>query len=178
MQWVRSIVSLGRFVVARTGAGQESRRSSGKIENKAPHANGRWSGTSRRLTEVRSYARSGGDDIARPRILRLIEIKARPPDFGLHIRCAYEVTIMTRLTTALLAVGAIMATATTAVAAEPQGWCTCNLDAPACRSICPEPDPPLMMQEQGRRPQTWVYQPSLVLQSARVQRRHLYSYPY
>ena len=61
---VTSIVSLGRFVVARTGAGQESRRSSGKIENKAPHANSRWSGTSRRLTEVRSHARSGGDDIA------------------------------------------------------------------------------------------------------------------
>ena len=61
MQWVRSIVSLGRFVVARTGAGQESRRS---IENKAPDANGRWTGTSRRPTEVRTHARSGGDDTA------------------------------------------------------------------------------------------------------------------
>jgi hypothetical protein len=85
---------------------------------------------------------------------------------------------MIRLTAGLLAAGAIMATATTAVAVEPQGWCTCNPDAPPCRSICPEPDPPLMMQEQGRRPQSWVYQPSPVPRPSRVQRRHLNSYPY
>jgi hypothetical protein len=54
------------------------------------------------------------------RILRLIEIKARPPNLALDIRRAWEVTIMIRLTAALLAVGAIMATATTAVV-EPQG---------------------------------------------------------
>jgi hypothetical protein len=86
---------------------------------------------------------------------------------------------MVRLTTALLALGGVVATATTALAVEPQGWCTCNPDAPACRAICPEPDPPLMMQEQGRRPQTWVYQPSLAARpSTRIKRRHPNSYPY
>jgi len=67
---------------------------------------------------------------------------------------------MIRLTTALLALGIVTATETTAIAVEPQGWCTCNPDAPACRSVCPVPDPPLVMQEQGQRPRTWVYQPS------------------
>jgi hypothetical protein len=51
---------------------------------------------------------------------------------------------MIRLTAALLA-----ATATTAVAVEPQGWCTCNPDAPACRSIRTEPDPPLMCKSKN-----------------------------
>jgi hypothetical protein len=43
---------------------------------------------------------------------------------------------MIRLTTALLTLGAGMAIATTAIAMEPQGWCNCNPEAPACRVYC------------------------------------------
>jgi hypothetical protein len=82
---------------------------------------------------------------------------------------------MIRLTTALLTLSVVTATATTAIAVEPEGWCTCNPEAPACRSICPVPDPPLVMQEQGRRPRTWVYQPSPDPRPpAKIQRHHPY----
>jgi len=57
---------------------------------------------------------------------------------------------MIRLATALLTLNVITATATTAIAVEPQGWCYCNPEAPACRSPCPAP--PLVMEEQGRTP--------------------------
>jgi len=45
---------------------------------------------------------------------------------------------MIRLMTALLTLGVIITTATTAIAAEPEGWCYCNPEAPLCRSICPD----------------------------------------
>jgi hypothetical protein len=67
---------------------------------------------------------------------------------------------MIRLTMALLALGVIVATGTTAIAVEPEGWCTCNPEAPACRSICSFPDPPLVMQGQVQHPRAWMYQPA------------------
>ena len=57
---------------------------------------------------------------------------------------------MIRLTTALLTLGVIMATATTAIAQE-QDECLigyCNPEAPLCRAICPD-RPPL--------PSRWRY---------------------
>lgn len=45
---------------------------------------------------------------------------------------------MIRLMTALLTLGVIITTATTAIAAEPEGWCYCNPEAPLCRIICPD----------------------------------------
>jgi hypothetical protein len=79
---------------------------------------------------------------------------------------------MIRVTTALLALGVIVATGTTAIAIEPEGWCNCNPEASACRSICGVPDPPVMMQEQGRRPRTWMYQPSPTPRPPTKIRRH------
>ena len=82
---------------------------------------------------------------------------------------------MIRLTLASLTLSIIVAGATRAYAVEPQGWCYCNPDAPACRSLCPEPDPPLVMQEQGRYPRTWVYQPAPEPRPlSKVQRRNPY----
>jgi hypothetical protein len=46
---------------------------------------------------------------------------------------------MIRLITVLLTLAVLMATATTVIAVEPEGWCNCNPEAPACRSICPYP---------------------------------------
>jgi hypothetical protein len=43
---------------------------------------------------------------------------------------------MIRLATALLTLGVGMAIATTAIAMEPEGWCNCNPEAPACRVTC------------------------------------------
>jgi len=80
---------------------------------------------------------------------------------------------MIRMTTALLALSAIMATATTATAVEPNGWCYCNPDAPLCAAMCPER--PLVMQEQGWPPQTWVYQPPPGPHSWTKARKHNYN---
>jgi hypothetical protein len=50
---------------------------------------------------------------------------------------------MIRLSTVLLTMAVlIIATATTVMAVEPEGWCNCNPEAPACRSICPYHPPP------------------------------------
>jgi len=82
---------------------------------------------------------------------------------------------MIRLATALLALGVIVATGTTAIAVEPEGWCTCNPEAPACRSICSFPDPPLVMQGQGQHPRTWMYQPAPAPRPpTKPQRHHRY----
>jgi hypothetical protein len=60
---------------------------------------------------------------------------------------------MIRLTTALLTLGVGMAIATTAIAMEPQGWCNCNPEAPACRVYCgsdPEGPPAYVAPAQPR----------------------------
>jgi hypothetical protein len=49
---------------------------------------------------------------------------------------------MIRLIAVLLTLAVLMATATTVIAVEPEGWCNCNPEAPACRSICPYHPPP------------------------------------
>lgn len=82
---------------------------------------------------------------------------------------------MIRTTTALLMLSAIMATATTAVAVEPNGWCYCNPEAPACRSLCPVSDPPLVMQEQGWPPRMWLYQVPASPHPSTKARKHNYN---
>jgi len=174
MQWVRSIVSLGRFVVARTGAGQESRRS---IENKAPDANGRWTGTSRRPTEVRTHARSGGDDTAPTTDSAFDRDQGSPA----QLRASYSVRLRghhpDQINGGTTSAGSNHGNRNDGGRGGTSGLVHLQ-SRRAGMQICPEPDPPLMMQEQGRRPQAWVYQPSPVSQPSRVQRRHLYSYPY
>jgi len=59
---------------------------------------------------------------------------------------------MNRLTTALLTLGVIMATATTAIAKP--GWNDCNPNAPRCR-VYGSPSP--STGEQVLRPRTQVY---------------------
>jgi hypothetical protein len=59
--------------------------------------------------------------------------------------------MMIRLTKVLLTLAILMATATTVMAVEPEGWCNCNVEAPLCRSICPYHPPPT--GDQG-----WGYQ--------------------
>ncbi len=53
---------------------------------------------------------------------------------------------MIRLITVLLTLALLMATAARVMAVEPEGWCNCNPEAPACRSICPY-HPPLTGQQ-------------------------------
>ena len=82
---------------------------------------------------------------------------------------------MVRLATASLVLGVIVTTGTTAIAVEPEGWCNCNPEAPACRSICSFPDPPLVMQGQVRHPRAWMYQPAPVPRPpTRIPRHRLY----
>jgi hypothetical protein len=49
---------------------------------------------------------------------------------------------MIRLSTLLLTLAVLTGSAPTVIAAEPEGWCNCNPEAPACRSICPYYPPP------------------------------------
>ncbi len=82
---------------------------------------------------------------------------------------------MIRLMTSLVVLAGIVATATTAIAVEPPGWCNCNPEAPACRSICSFPDPPLAMHKQGWRPRPWLHQPAPAPRPpTKTQRRHSY----
>jgi hypothetical protein len=109
--------------VARTGAGQGSRRLSGKKVNKR-HA---------RLAGARGSLQlhAGGGPPARtgnggpPRALRLIEINVRSPDLTLHIHRAWrkrqvDDSIVDDSITGAGRCG-VVATATTALAVEPQG---------------------------------------------------------